>query len=97
MAKLEFLNPVAGIKREKLQPAHRLDRLEGKAIGLYWNLKAGGDVALAAIAEELGARYPGLSFRNFSGVVSGASKLGNAQEVRKITSEVDAVIGTTAD
>ena len=97
MATLEFLNPVAEIDRKRVPPARRLDSLEGKSIALYWNLKAGGDIALAAAAEELTRRHPGVRFRNYSGYVSGASKLGNVEEARRIASECDAAIGTSAD
>ncbi len=97
MATLEFLSPVAAIDQKRVPPARRLDRLAGKTIALYWNLKSGGDIALAAAAEELAKRHPGISFRNYAGYVSGASKLGNAEEAKKIAAECDAAIGTSAD
>ncbi len=97
MATLQFLNPVADIERPKIPAAPRLASLEGKTIALYWNLKAGGEIALAAAADQLAKRYPGIKFRNYSGYVAGAGKLGNPEEARKITSECDAAIGTSAD
>ena len=97
MATVQFLNPVAEIVRPKIAAAPRLSSLEGKTVALYWNLKSGGEIALAAAADQLGKRYPGITFRNYSGYIAGASKLGNPEEARKIASECDAAIGTSAD
>ena len=71
MATLEILNPVAEIVQTTIPPAPRLDTLEGKTIGLYWNLKANGNIALAAMAEELSRRHPGIKFRNYAADVIG--------------------------
>lgn len=97
MATVQFLNPVAEIERPVVPAAPRLASLEGKTIALYWNLKAGGEIALAVAADQLAKRYPGVTFRNYSGYVSGASKLANVEEARKIASECDAAVGTSAD
>lgn len=97
MASMEILNPVAELIRATVPPAPRLESLQGKTVGLYWNLKAGGNIALAAAAEELSRRHPGMRFRNYAGDVYGAAALVTAGDVKKITDECDAVIGTSSD
>lgn len=97
MATLEILNPVAEIRRGKVEPARRLDTLEGKTIGLYWNQKPGGDIALGHMASELSKRFGGLAFRNYLGSVGSPSRQATPEDVARIAREVDAVIGTNAD
>jgi len=46
MARLEILNPVAKTVEFSVKPAPRPRDLAGATIGLYWNMKAGGDHAL---------------------------------------------------
>jgi hypothetical protein len=74
MAQIEVLNPVASSVEYKVSPAKRLDSLAGKTIGLYWNIKAGGDVALAHISERLKSRIPGLQFKNYIGPVGAGTR-----------------------
>jgi len=74
MAQLEVLNPVAPSAVYSVTPAKRLDNLKGKTIGLYWNIKSGGDVALARIAQQLKRRYPDMQFRNYIGAVGAGTR-----------------------
>ncbi len=97
MATLEILNPVAEIKRGNVEPAKRLSTLEGKAIGLYWNQKPGGDIALGHMARELSRRFPGMTFREYVGSVGSPSRQATAEDVARMAKEVDAVIGSNAD
>ncbi len=62
---LAVLNPVAMIETAGVKPAARMADLKNKRIGLYWNRKARGDVALKQVAAVLKERYPGLSFTWF--------------------------------
>lgn len=97
MTSLEILNPVAEVIRVKIAPAPRVGTLAGKTVGLFWNNKPGGDVALAAVAEELAKRYPQMSFRNYLASVGSSTRYATAEDIAKIVAECDAVIGTSAD
>ncbi len=97
MARLEILNPVAKTVEHSVKPAPRLQALEGARIGLYWNMKAGGDAALDETERLLRARFPGARFRRYIGSVGFIMRHLTAEDADRIASEVDAVVGTTAD
>lgn len=97
MASLEILNPVAEIKQARISAARRLESLEGKTVGLFWNMKAGGDIALTTIAEELTKRHPGVTFRNYIGSVGNLVRQATVEDVERIAAECDAVVGTSSD
>jgi hypothetical protein len=97
MAQLELLNPVAQTVREVIQPASRLSRLEGKRLGLYWNIKAGGDVALARVGEQLSARYGGLTTHDYVGSVGFIMRHMTPEDADRIAQACDAVVGTSSD
>jgi len=60
-------------------------------------MKAGGDAALDQMERSLGARFPGASFRRYTGSVGFLMRHATAEDADRIASEVDAVVGTTAD
>lgn len=62
---LETLNPQATIQPKGFMPPPRPKDLNGKHIGLWWNGKVRGDVALHTIREQLERRYKGLKFTEF--------------------------------
>jgi len=95
--KLEILNPQAQTAEETVKAAVRPHDLRGKRIGLYWNLKAGGDQALAHAAARLGERYPGTTFKQYWGEVGGLIRMATAEDVARMAAECDAVIGTSSD
>ena len=97
MATLEVLHPVAEIVQNSVPAARRLDSLDGKTIGLFWNIKAGGDVALSAVAEELSKQHEGITFRNYIGSVGSIYRQATPEDIEKMATECDAVIGTSAD
>lgn len=78
-------------------PAARLSGFASKRIGLYWNMKAGGDVALAHAQHLIQSRYPDTTFREYRGSVGWVMRHATAEDVRRVAAECDAVIGTTAD
>ena len=80
-----------------INPAPRVADLSGKRIGLYWNMKAGGDVALDRTAELLRQRFPGTTFTHHKGSVGWVMRHATADDVRKVARECDAVVGTTAE
>jgi hypothetical protein len=97
MAQLEVLNPVAVPVRHSVAPAPRRPDLRGATIGLYWNMKAGGDAALDRAEALLRERFPGVTFRRYHGSVGFLMRHCTAEDSDRIAREVQAVIGTTAD
>ncbi len=97
MAKLQIINPQASTVIESVKPAQRVAALQGKTIGLYWNMKAGGDVGLEQTAELLRKRLPGTEFRNYVGSVGAMLRHATAEDADRVARETDAVVGTTSD
>ena len=64
---LEVLNPVADTIARAVGIVPRPADLANKRLGLYWNLKPNGDVALLRAAEHLRKRYPNLTCDLISG------------------------------
>ena len=75
-----------------VKTAPRLDSLEGKTIGLLWNGKANGDVALRRTAELIGELYADVKFKFYSGSMPCSPAL-----LDQLVDECDAAIGCTAD
>jgi hypothetical protein len=97
MARLEILNPVARTVQHSVKPAPRLGDLSGATVGLYWNMKAGGDAALDRTEALLSRRFPGVRFRRYTGSVGWLMRHCTAEDADRIASEVQAVVGTTND
>jgi hypothetical protein len=97
MAQLEVLNPVATPVRHSVAPAPRPADLRGATIGLYWNMKAGGDEALNRTETLLRERFPGTAFKRYHGSVGFLMRHCTAEDSDRIAREVHAVVGTTAD
>lgn len=97
MARLEVLNPVARTVEHSVKPASRAADLAGLTVGLYWNMKAGGDAALDRTEALLRARFPGVAVRRYTGSVGWLMRHLTAEDADRIASEVHAVVGTTND
>jgi len=97
MARLEILNPVAKTMEFSVKPAPRLRDWSGVTLGLYWNIKAGGDFALDRVQQLLGERFPGVRFKRYTGSVGWLMRHCTAEDADRIASEVHAVVGTTND
>lgn len=97
MTSIRVFNPVAEPIERVLKPAARVTDLDGRRIGLYWNMKPGGEVALREIERLLRARYPAATFRYYEGDVGSLMKKVTPRLADRIAKECDAVIGTTAD
>jgi hypothetical protein len=92
---VEVFNPVAVSEGSRIQPAPRPKELKNKRIGLHWNSKVNGDVALGRIAELLTGRFMGVEFKVFTSGVHSALKKEYLEEMQEW--KPDAVIGSTAD
>jgi hypothetical protein len=103
MAVLEIVNPIALAgadsrnDTERSAPAPRLDALRGKTLGLFWNGKAHGGLALQRLREKLGTRFPDLAFRDYYGVHGNTVRRATPELLDRMASECDAVVGTSAD
>ena len=58
----DIVNPEGAARPQQLAPAPRPISLTGKTVGLAWNGKPGGDVALEEIANLLAQSTPDLRF-----------------------------------
>ena len=92
MLTLEILNPVARTTGGGFPPAPRLASLSNKSLGIYWNTKKGGEIALKRLVELVQKDFSGVQVKNFthhypatSGILDG------------LISECDAVIASTGD
>jgi hypothetical protein len=97
MARLEILNPVARTMEFSVKPAPRLRDWSGVTVGLYWNIKAGGDFALDRAEQLLAQKFPGLRFKRYTGSVGWLMRHCTAEDADRMAAEVNAVVGTTND
>jgi hypothetical protein len=72
--------------------APRLPTLSGKTVGLIWNAKANGDVALRTASDRIMELVPDAEFRFYSGQEPCAKEL-----LQQAIEECDAFIACTAD
>ena len=94
MFTLEVLNPVAqsaGLGAVS-GAAPRPKSLDGLTLGLLWNSKRGGEVALAKAAELLKAKYRNLRVIRYDGSMPCDQPL-----LDKARHECDVFVGSTAD
>ena len=100
--KLQIMSPAAARVDFKVQPAPRLETLEGKTIGLYNNMTGGADVAVNRVAEHLGRRFTNVRFESYGGNLrDGRPSLSRGvhiddEEAGRIAVEVDAMVGAAA-
>jgi hypothetical protein len=97
MSIINIRNPIAELVEQKIEPAQRSSDLNGKRIGLYWNMKGGGDVALAHLEGLLKIRYPSSRFTHYQGTVGFIMRHCTPADANRIAKEVDAIVGTTSD
>ncbi len=91
MAKLNVLNPVANTVVTKRQLADRLPDMNDKRVGLYWNGKGGGDIALAAIGEQLQRRFSDIQVEMIHSAIPGPREMVEAGKGFNL------VVGSTGD
>ena len=95
LTRLRVLNPVVARKFKPMPPANRVSDLSKSKIGLYWNYKKHGDVALNRVKELLSEIFQELSFEWLeTGPVNEATEEW-FENVRQ--REISAVIATTGD
>ena len=92
---LQVLNPVGIHQFTPLPAAKRLKELKNKKIGLYWNHKARGNVALDRVKELLSERFEGMTFEWFETGVSVEAKKDWFENIKK--RGIDGVVASTGD
>jgi hypothetical protein len=102
MAELEIVNPVAlaqidSSTAEKIEPAARPASLAGLRVGLYWNGKPQGDVALAHTRKRLAEAYEGVTFVEVFGEKGGLNRYLSPAQLEALARDADVVIGTSGD
>jgi hypothetical protein len=97
MAKIRIANPVARSVDKTVPSAPRPPSLKGKRVGLYWNMKSGGDHALTRVEELVRERFDDTTFKRFQGESGGVIRMVTRDQADRISREVDVVVGTTAD
>jgi len=90
---LEVYSPISEVNPKGFVPSRRPTNLQGKRIGLWWNEKAKGDIALRTIERELAKRYPDAEFVWFEYMYPTPAQA--YEEVRG--AKLDLIIGATAD
>ena len=91
MTTLEVRNPVAALSADIVPRAPRVGDLSGAQVGMFWNKKVGGNVALEWLAESIGSEYGTTTTPYYSGFPSPRANI----EAAAAGSTV--VIGSTGD
>ena len=103
MEHLEVLNPVAISQQDssdgsrRVFPAERPPNLVGKTVGLFWNGKPQGNVALERTKSQLRGRIPNVTFVDYFGDLGGINRYASPELIQQMIDETDAVIATTSD
>jgi hypothetical protein len=94
MFTLEVLNPVAQNEGETKVSgaARRPHSLDGLTLGLIWNSKRGGDIALDKAGELIKNKYKNVKVIRYDGTMPCEKEL-----MQRATQECDIFIGSTAD
>ena len=102
MHRLTIVNPVAIPQGDTpVAPAfplaERSTSLDGLRVGLFWNGKNQGDVALARTREDLAKTIEGVTFRSTWATRAGSPATRTDGLRDRIVAECDVLVGTTAD
>lgn len=102
MEQLTVVNPVAVAEpttpaADRFPLAPRPASLAGLTVGLFWNGKNHGDVALARTREAVGKLFEDVRFVEYLGDKGGLTRYASPALQDRIVAECDVVVGTTAD
>lgn len=90
-------NPLAESTVRSVSPAPRTPDLNGRTVGLYWNIKAGGDKALDRTEARLRERYPRATFTRLIGSIGSTVRHLTPKDADRIASTCQVTVGTTGD
>ena len=92
---LRVFNPVGFVQVDPVQPADRLTDLNNKRVGLYWNRKHRGDVALKAVEDLFGSRFTNVEFTWFERDCCSALQPNEIRIIKEAKN--DLIVSTTGD
>ena len=94
MVTMEVLDPVAKSEGETKvsEAARRPKSLDGLKLGLLWNSKRGGEVALDKAGELIKGRYKNVTVIRYDGSMPCEKEL-----MKRAEQECDVFIGSTGD
>ena len=92
---LRVLNPTAVLEIDPVRSVPRIKDLNHKRIGLYWNHKARGNVALSRVQERLSEKFEDVSFVWLETNVAVKAPEGWVENVKN--AGVDAVVAASGD
>jgi len=94
MVTLEVLSPIGQNEGETKTStaARRPHSLDGLTLGLIWNSKRGGDIALDKAGELIRDKFKNVNVVRYDGTMPCEKKL-----LEKAKQECDVFIGSTAD
>ncbi len=99
----ELINPAGVIKITPIKIPPRISTLEGKTVGLKWNMKPGGNIFLDRVAELLKEKVPSAKIIKFYEVepttVPQSANMDVADQKARIIAKYkpDIVIGSQCD
>ena len=99
----ELVNPAGVIKITPIKMPPRISTLEGKTIGLKWNMKPGGNIFMDRVAELLKEKVPSAKIIKFYEVepttVPQSANMDVADQKARIIAKYkpDIVIGSQCD
>jgi hypothetical protein len=102
MVQLNVINPVALPEptmptSDRFPLAPRPTTLSNLTVGLYWNGKNHGDLALERTKETLSKLFDNVHFIDYLGEKGSLSRYATESQLEKIRRECDVVVGTTGD
>ena len=93
MSSLEVMNPTAEPYAGNVgRIAARPKTLAGARLGLLWNGKRGGDIALGHVSELLSRQYQGLQIKDYPGAFPCDEGL-----LLRAVEECDVIVAASAD
>lgn len=91
-SELKIINPVAAQDDRSFPTAARATSFEGKTLGLAWNGKPGGNVALERLAQSIQERHEGLKVLKFYDDIPFGR-----ETIDMCIAKADLVVGSTGD
>jgi len=102
LTELEIENPIATPEAyaegaERVHPAKRLGKLDGKTVALYWNGKQRGPDALKSTKERFSKKFKDMKFIDVIGDKGGTNRYLSDDQLEWLSKNVDAVVCTSGD
>ncbi|MFH1652256.1 MAG: hypothetical protein ABID87_09195 [Chloroflexota bacterium] len=96
-AKWELLVPEAPVKALRTDVAPGIEKIAGKRVGLFWNLKPNGEVFLLRAGERLRERFPDISLQEFLPGKPDMTRGASPAALKEVAEKCDVVILSTGD